>query len=159
MGNACKPMAVSFQCMTKFTTNKKKKKNWKGSFTSLILSPAGILESPGELLNHADAGPHPQKILQFNSVQLLSHVQLFMTPWTAAHQASLFITNSQSSLKLMSIKLVMTSNHLLLCHLLLFLPSIFPSIRVFYNESLLHLRWPKSFSFSISPSSEYSGLI
>ena len=81
-------------------------------------------------------------------------------PWTAAHQASLSITNSQSLLKLMSIKSVMPSNHLVLCHPLL-LPSIFPSIRVFSNESVLHIRWPKywSFSFSISPYNEYSGLI
>ena len=94
-------------------------------------------------------------------VQLLSHVRLFVTPWTAAHQAFLSITNSWSLLKLMSIKSVMPSNHLILCHLLLLLPSIFPSIRVFSNESVLHIRWPKywSFSFSISPSNEYSGLI
>ena len=84
-----------------------------------------------------------------------------MTPWIAAYQASLSITNSQSLLNLMSIKSVMPSNHLILCHLLLLLPSIFPSIRVFSNESVLHIRWPKywSFSFSISPPSEYSGLI
>ena len=95
------------------------------------------------------------------SVQLLSHVQLFETPWTAAHQASLSIINSQSLLKLMSIKLVMTSNHLILYHPLLLLPSIFTSIRVFSNESVLHIRWPtyESFNFSISPSNEYSGLI
>ena len=97
----------------------------------------------------------------FSSVQLLSHVQLFATPWTAAHQASLSITNSQSLLKLMSIELVMPSNHLIHCHPLLLLPSIFPSIRVFSNESVLCSRWPKywSFSLSISPSNEYSGLI
>jgi len=96
---------------------------------------------------------------QFSSVQSLSHVQLFATPWTAAHQASLSITNSQSLLKLTSIKLVMPSNHLILCHSLLLLPSIFPSIRVYLNELVLHIRWPKywSFSFSISPSNEYSG--
>ena len=84
-----------------------------------------------------------------------------MTPWTAAHQASLSITNSQSLLKLMSITSVMPSNHLILCHTLLLQPSIFPSIRVFTNESVLCIRWPKywSFSFSISPSNEYSGLI
>ena len=83
------------------------------------------------------------------------------TPWTAAHQASLSITNSQSLLKLMSIELVMPSNHLILCHPLLLPPSIFPSIRVFSDESVLHIRWPKywSFSFSMSPSNEYSGLI
>ena len=90
-----------------------------------------------------------------------SHVQLLVTPWTAAHQASLSITNSPSLLKLMSIELVMPSNHLTLSHPLLLLPSIFPSIRVFSNESVLHIRWPKywTFSFSISPSNEYSGLI
>ena len=99
--------------------------------------------------------------LGFNSVQWLSHVRLFATPWTAAGQASLSITNFQSLLKLMSIELVMPSNHLILCHFLLLLPSIFPSIRVFSNESVLHIRWPKywSFSFSINPSNEYSGLI
>ena len=95
------------------------------------------------------------------SVQSLSRVQLFATPWTAAHQASLSITNSQSLLKLTSIKLVMPSNHLILCRPLLLLPSIFPSIRVFSNESALRIRWPKycSFSFNISPSNEHSGLI
>ena len=97
----------------------------------------------------------------FSSVQLFSHVQLFGTPWTAARQISLSITNSQSLLKLMSIKSVMPSNNFLLCHPLLLLPSIFPSIRVFSNESALCIRWPKywSFSFSISSSNEYSGLI
>ena len=93
--------------------------------------------------------------------QLLSHVQLFATPWTAASHDSLSITNSQSLFKLMSINLVMPSNHLILCRPLLFLPSIFPSIRVFSNESVFHIRWPKywRFNFSISPSNEYSGLI
>ena len=97
----------------------------------------------------------------FSSVQLLSHVQLFATPWTAARQASLSITNSQSLLKLMPIESVMPSNHLILCRPLLLLPSIFPSIRVFSNESVLHMRWPKycSFSFNISPFNEHSGLI
>ena len=95
------------------------------------------------------------------SVQSLSHVQLFATPWTAARQASLSITNSQSLLKLTSIESVMPSNRLILCCPLLLLPSVFPSIRVFSNESVLRIRWPKywSFSFSISPSNEYSGLI
>ena len=99
--------------------------------------------------------------VQFSSVQLLSRVRLFVTPWTAAHQASLSITNSQSLLKLMSIKSVMPSNHLILCHPLLLPPSVFPSIRVFSNESVLRIRWPKywSFNFSISPSNEFSGLI
>ena len=94
------------------------------------------------------------------SVQSLSRVQLFATPWTTALQDSLSITNSQSLLKLMSIESVMPSNHLILCRPLL-LPSVFPSIRVFSNELVVHIRWPKcwSFSFSISPSNEYLGLI
>ena len=98
--------------------------------------------------------------ISFSSVQSLGHVWLFATPWTAARQASLSITNSWSLLKLMSIELVMPSNHLIFCRPLLLLPSIFPSIRVFSKESVLHIRWPKdwSFSFSISPSNEYSGL-
>ena len=107
-------------------------------------------------------GPHlccPR--IKFNSVQSLSHVQLFATPWTAIHQASLSITNSQSLLKLISIESMMPSNHLILCHPLLLPPSIFPSIRVFSNESVFCIRWPKywSFSFSISPFNEYSVLI
>ena len=96
-----------------------------------------------------------------SSVQLLSRIQLFVTPWTVARQATLSITNSWNLLKLMSIESVMPSNHLILWSPLLLLPSIFPSLRVFSNESVLHIRWPKywSFSFSISPSNEYSGLI
>ena len=96
-----------------------------------------------------------------NSVQLLSHVWLFAVPWTAAHQASLSIIISQNMLKLMSINSMMPSNYLILCHPLLLLPSIFLSIRVFFNKSVLHIRWPKywSFTFSICPSNEYSGLI
>ena len=98
--------------------------------------------------------------IQFSLVQSLSRVQLFATPWTSAHQASLSITNSRSLLKLMSIESMMPSNHLSLCHPLL-PPSIFPSIRVFSNESALHMRWTKywRFSFNISPSSEHPGLI
>ena len=98
--------------------------------------------------------------VQFSSVQSLSHVRLFVTPWTAARQVSLSITNSRSLPKLMFIESVMPSNHLILCHPLPLLPSIFPSIRVFSNETVLHIRWPKywSFSFSVSPSNEYSGL-
>ena len=94
-------------------------------------------------------------------VQSLSRVWLFVIPWTAARQASLSITSSLSLSKLMSIESVMPSNHLILCRPLLLLPSIFPSIRVFSNESVLHIRWPKywSFSFNISPSSEHSGLL
>ena len=105
------------------------------------------------------------KILQmqyyFSSFQSLSRVRLFATPWTAAGQTFLSITNSRSPPKPMSIKSVMPSNHLVLCHPLLLLPSIFPSIRVFSNESALCIRWPKywSFSFNISPSSEHPGLI
>ena len=100
-------------------------------------------------------------ILYVVIVQSLSHVQLFMTPWPVACQASLSFTISQSFLKLKSIKSVMPSNHLILCRPLALLPSIFPSIRVFSNELALHIRWPKywNFSFSISPSNEYSGLI
>ena len=98
--------------------------------------------------------------VQFISVQLLSCVRLFVTPWTAAPQASLSITNSQSLLKLRSIESVMPSNHLIFCRPLLLLPSIFPSIRVFSNESALCIRWPKywNFSFNISPSNEHPGL-
>ena len=100
-------------------------------------------------------------LIQFSSVQSLSRVQLFVTPWTAAHQASLSITNFWSFLNLMSIKSVMPSNPLILCRPLLLLPSIFPSIRVFSSESALCIRWPKywRFSFNISPSNEHPGLI
>ena len=99
--------------------------------------------------------------VQFSLVQSLSHVQLLATPWTAASQASPSITNSQSLAKLMSIESVMPNNHLILCRPLLLLASIFPSSTVFSNESALRIKWPKywSFSFSISPSNEYSGLI
>ena len=102
-----------------------------------------------------------RKIDRFGSVQSLSHVRLFPAPWTAASQASLFITNSRSLPKFMSIEAVMPFWHLILCHPLLLLPSIFPSIRVFSYESALHIRWPKywSFSFNIYPSNEYSGPI
>ena len=98
---------------------------------------------------------------QFSSIHSLSCVRLFVTPWTAARQASLSVTNCWSLLKLMSIESVMSSNYLILCRPLLLPPSIFPSIRVFFNKSALRIRWPKywSFSFNISPSSEYSGLI
>ena len=102
-----------------------------------------------------------REFTKFSSVQSLSRVWLFATPWTPARQASLSITNSRSLLKLMSIESVMPSNHLILCRPLLLPPSTFPSIRVFSNESVLCIRWPKywSFSFNINPSSEYSGLI
>ena len=104
------------------------------------------------------ANQEPQKPV---AAQSLSHVQLFATPWTSAQQASLSFTIFQSLLKFMSIELVMLSNHLILCHPLLLLPSVFPSIRVFSNELVLHIGWPEywSFSFGISPSNEYSGLI
>ena len=118
-----------------------------------------LRNSPGQ--KQCKWGSLNSGFFQFSSVQSLSHVQLFATPWTAAHQASLSITNSWSLLKPMSIESVMPPNHLILCRLLLLLPSIFPSIRVFASESVLHIRWPKywSFTFIISPSSEYSGLI
>ena len=98
---------------------------------------------------------------RFSSVQSLSHVRLFVTPWIAAHQTSLSITNSRSSPKPMSIESMMPSNHFIFCCPILLLPSVFPSIRVFSNESALHIRWPKywSFSFNISPSNEHPGLI
>ena len=98
---------------------------------------------------------------QFSSVQLLGRVWFFATPWIAIHQVSLSVSNSRSLLELMSIESVMPSNHLILCCPILLLPSVFPSIRVFSNESVLCIRWPKfrSFSFSISPSNGYSGLI
>ena len=104
-------------------------------------------------------GLNKQHTVQFRLVQSLSHVWLFVTPWTSARQASLSITNSRSPPKAMSIESVMPSNHLILYHPLLLLPSIFPSIRVFSNESALRIRWPKycSFSFNISPSNEHPG--
>ena len=106
-------------------------------------------------------GSTPESLLIIRSVQSLSRVQLFATLWTAARHASLSITISRSLLKLMSIESVMPSNHLILCCPLLLSPSIFPSIRVFSNESALHIRWPRdwSFSLSISPSNEYSGFV
>ena len=102
-----------------------------------------------------------QYSVHFSSIHSLSHVWLFVTPWTAAWRASLSITNSWGLLKLMSIESVIPSNHLILCHPLILPLSIFPSIRVFWNESTRHIRWPKywSFHFNISPSNEYSGLI
>ena len=112
-------------------------------------------------IQHPGLGQQLPASVQFSSVQLLSHVWLFATPWPAACPASLSITNSPSVPKVISIELVMPSNHLILCHPSLFPPSIFPSIRVFPNESALRIRWPKywSFSFNISPSNEHSGLI
>ena len=118
----------------------------------------GLLDSNQMVCALAIVFPY---IMQFSSVQVLSPVRFFMTSWTAACQASLSITNSWSLLKLVSIESVMLSNHLMLCCPLLLLISTFLSIRVFSSESVIHIRWPKywSFSFSISPSSEYSGLI
>ena len=144
----------------------KKKEYWSG----LPGSPPEDLPNPGiepeSLMFPALAGGFfttstSGKPCMHRSVQSLSWDQLFATPWTAPCQASLSIINSQSLLKLMSTELVMPSNHLILCCPLLCLPSIFPSIRVFSKESVLHIRWPMywSFSFSISPSNEYSGLI
>ena len=120
------------------------------------IQPSHPLSSPSPLTFALSPGT-----AQLSSVQSLCHVWLFVTPWTTACQASLPINNSRSLLKLISIELVMPSNHLILCHPLLLLPSIFPSIRVFSNESALCLKWTKywSFTFSVSPSNEYSGLI
>ena len=136
---------------------------------NLFLSSSQLLAAVGSpwlvaTLLHPRAASFSHCLLlwvQLTSVQLLRRVRLFANPWTAACQASLSITNSQSPHKPMSIKLMMPSNHLILCRPLLLLPSIFPSIRVFSNESVLCIRWWKhwSFSFSSSPSSEYSGLI
>ena len=108
-----------------------------------------------------NSNPAPKCRLQFSSVQWLSRVQLFVTPWTAARQVSLSLTNSQSLLKLISIESVMPPNHLILCLPLLLLPSVFPSIKVFSNESALRIRWTKywSFTFNVSPSNEHPGLI
>ena len=132
---------------------------WTFLVLHLALCATGVLSDLGNVF-----GNSPLVLQrQFSSVQLLSHVRLFATPWTAACQDSLSITNSWSLFKLTSIELVMPSNHLILCppHSLLLLPSIFPSIRVFSNESVLHIRSPEywSFSFNINPSSEYSRLI
>ena len=143
-----------------------RQKYWRG----LPFPPPGNLPDPGiKVASPALAGGFftiepPGKLntkYQFSSVQLLSRIRLFATPWIAAHQASLSITNSRSLPKLMSIESVMPSSHLILCHPLLILPPIPPSIRVFSNESALHMKWPKywSFTFSISPSKEHPGLI
>ena len=133
MGNTCKPMADSFQCTTKPTTMKKKKKECAGKISSPLVQFGSVTQWCLTLQPHG-----------------LQHTRLPQS-----------ITNSQSLFKLIFIKSVMPSNHLILCHSLLLLPSVFPSIRVFSNESVLCIRWPKywSFSFSISPFNEYSGLI
>ena len=118
------------------------------------------MKKRNKLLNIAESVYTSEYMEVISSVQSLSRVRLFRTLWTAGRQASLSITNTQSLFKLMFIESVMASNHLILCHPLLLLPSIFPLIRVYSNESVLCIRWPKywSFSFSISPSNEYSGL-
>ena len=115
----------------------------EGVHQGCILSPCLFNLNVDYIMQHAGLDE-----VQLSSVQLLSHVQLFVTPWSAAGQVSLSITNSRSLLKLMSIELVMPSNHFILCCPLLLPPSIFPSIRVFSNESALHIRWPKYWSFS-----------
>ena len=134
-------------------------RNLTVSLTPSSSSHFGISLSP--LTAFIEGKGNQENKRPFSSVQSLSRVQLFVTPWTTTHQASLSITNSRSLLKLTSIESAMPSNHLILCRPLLLLPSIFPSIRVFSNESVLHIRWPNywSFSFSINPSNEYSGLI
>ena len=123
--------------------------------------PISVIKIPGSSSQKNIDSTRYLSLNPFGSVQLLNRVQLFATPWTASRQASLSITNSQSWLKLMSIELVMPSNHLILCCPLLLLPSIFPSIRVYSNESVLRIRWPKywHFSFNISPSNEHLRLI
>ena len=131
------------------------------SFTVLFWAPDSCKDGFCKAIFISPARTYSYTSHSFSSVQLSSHVWLFVTPWTSAHQASLPITNSWSSLKLMSTESVMPSNHLILCHPLLLLPSIFPSIRVFSNESALRIRWPKywSFSFNNTPSNEHLGLI
>ena len=142
---------------------KKKKTKNRNNVENFILRESCIYSAANIPKNYQLSNDCQSELflIQFSSVQSLSHVQLFATPWTAACQASLSITNSWGLLKLMSIESVMPSSHLILYCPLLLLPSIFPSIRVFSNESDLHIRWPKywSFSFSISASNEYSGLI
>ena len=125
-----------------------------GNMLTIVNYLRNVNQNNNEILTHACKN-------QFSSVQTLSCVWLLVTPWTAAGQASLSITNSRSLLKLMSIESVMPSNHLILCCSLLLMPSIFSSTRVFSDESALHIRWPKywNFSFNISPYNEYSGLI
>ena len=120
--------------------------------------PGGLPSMGSRRVGHDWCDLAAAAAVQFSSVQSLSRLWLFSTPWTIAHQASLSITHSQSLLKLISIEPVMPSNHLILCHPLLLLPSNYPSIRVFSNESVLHIWWPKywSFSFNISPSNEHS---
>ena len=129
---------------------------WCPSSCCKLISVLGPLHLLYSLLGHLSPGHHS---VDFVVVQLISCVHLFATPWTATCQASLSFTISQSLLKLRSIELVMPSNHLILCHPILLLPLRFPSIRVFSNESALHIRWSKYWSFSISPFNEFSELI
>ena len=131
--------------------------DWNENWSFPVLWPLLVFQ----ICWHIECSTFTASSFQFSSVQSLSHVWLFVTPWIAARQASLSITNSKSLLKLMSIESVMPSNHLILCCPLLLLPPIPPSIRVFSNESTLGMRWPKywSFNFSISPSNEHPGLI
>ena len=140
IGSSCTSMADSCQCMAK---------------------PIQYCKVKTHTHTHTHTHTQNQCCNGFSSVQSLSRVRPFATPWNAARQASLSITTSWSLLRLMSIESVMPSNHLILCHPLLLLPSVFPNIRVFSNESALHIMWPKywSFRFSISPSNEYLGLI
>ena len=135
--------------------NENQNSEWSPTSTMICKDEARALNPPWRgFTGEAKSGGLSAQFLSV-SYSLRPHA----TPWTAAHQASLSITNPQSLLKLMYIKSVMPSNHLMLCHPLLLLPSIFPSIRVFSNESVLRIRWPKYWSFSISLSNEYSGLI
>ena len=152
MGNTCKPMAVTFQCMTKFTTNYKKVKirfHIKKNSYNYPFFKQDYWEIKWNIKF--------KTYFRYNSVQSLSHVRLFGTPWTTVHQASLSITDSQRLFILMSIDLVIPSNHLIICRPLHLPPLIIPSIRVFSNESVLRIRCPKyrSFSFTISLSNEY----
>ena len=134
---------------------------YRGGSTHPPLCPGGQTWEPHTFSGGLCPPPSPQRPFPHLWLFSLSHVQLFVTPWTAAHQASLSFTISQSVPKLTFIESVMPSNHLVLCRPLLLLPSIFPSIRIFSNRPALHIRWPRdwSFSFNISPSNEYSGLI
>ena len=131
-----------------------------GTFQHCCVEWQLVQDFLGKLLRNYVLNSNPVSV-QFSSVQLLGRVQLFVTPWTTTRQASLFITNSRSLLKLMSIESVMPSSHLILYRPLLLLPRIHPSTRVFSNESTLHMKWPKywTFSFSLSPSNEHPGLI
>ena len=151
-----KSLAVSLEGYSLWGQKESDTTEWLTLPLSPINEPRRTLYWPPKLKDKQVYSIYPSfKLYIFSSVQLLSYVWLFVTPWTAAHQASLSTTNSQGLLKLMSIKSVMPSNHLILCPLLLLLPSIFPSIRVFSNLSSHQVTW----SFSISPFSEYSELI